>query len=147
MIQSNNMTEVEFAGKTRGHFLMARGVRQGCPASSFLFGMAFDPIFRWLHDSVIPRDPPAQDFLQPAPCAYADDFAVAASSFRSLMTALSPSASILTIGSVVGYSTATTAVKNYWSGSEQTSRSVRYAKYVGTMIGPEGYLHRWTAPR
>ena len=24
---------------------------------------------------------------------------------------------------------------------------VKYAKYVGTMIGPEGYIHRWTAPR
>ena len=23
----------------------------------------------------------------------------------------------------------------------------KYAKYAGTMIGPEGYLHRWTAPR
>ena len=22
----------------------------------------------------------------------------------------------------------------------------RYAKYVGTMIGPDGYIHRWTAP-
>ena len=69
---------------------MARGVRQSCPASGFLFTMAFDPIFRWLHDSIIPRDPAAPDFLQPAPCAYADDFAVAASSFRSLMPTLSP---------------------------------------------------------
>ena len=24
---------------------------------------------------------------------------------------------------------------------------VRHAKYVGTMIGPNGHLHRWTAPR
>ena len=24
---------------------------------------------------------------------------------------------------------------------------VKYAKYVGSMVGPEGYLHRWTAPR
>ena len=24
---------------------------------------------------------------------------------------------------------------------------VRYAKYVGTMIGADGYIHRWTAPR
>ena len=23
----------------------------------------------------------------------------------------------------------------------------RVAKYVGAMIGPDGYLHRWTAPR
>ena len=24
---------------------------------------------------------------------------------------------------------------------------VRHAKYVGTIIGPDGYPHRWTAPR
>ena len=39
---------------------------------------------------IITRNPAAPDFLQPVPCAYGDDFAVAASSFRLLMTALSP---------------------------------------------------------
>ena len=24
---------------------------------------------------------------------------------------------------------------------------VRFAKYVGTMIAPDGHIHRWTAPR
>ena len=24
---------------------------------------------------------------------------------------------------------------------------VKYAQYFGTMIGPEGHIHRWTAPR
>ena len=24
---------------------------------------------------------------------------------------------------------------------------VKYAKYVGTMIGLDGHIHRWTAPR
>ena len=38
----------------------------------------------------IPRNPDGLDFLQPAQCAYADDLAVAASSFRGLMTALAP---------------------------------------------------------
>ena len=42
-IHVDSNTEVEFAGKVRGHFFMARGVRQGCPASGFLF--ALDPIF------------------------------------------------------------------------------------------------------
>ena len=45
MISSDSMTEVEFAGKARGQFLMARGVRQGCPASGFPFTMAFNPFF------------------------------------------------------------------------------------------------------
>ena len=77
-IKRNSITHVEFAGTERGQFLMARGVRQGCLASGFLFAMAFDPIFRWL------------DFLQLAQCAYADDLAVASSSFRELMSALAP---------------------------------------------------------
>ena len=64
---------------------MAREVRQGCPASGFLFAMAFDPIFRWLQESNIPRIPDNLDFLQVAQCAYADDLAVASSSFRELM--------------------------------------------------------------
>ena len=37
--------KVEFAGKARRQILMARGVRQGCPVSEFLFTMAFDPFF------------------------------------------------------------------------------------------------------
>ena len=72
---------------------MARCVRQGCPVSGFLFAMAFDPNFGWLQDTIIPRNPAAPDFLQPVPCAYADDFAVVASSFRLFMTALSLSPS------------------------------------------------------
>ena len=52
--------------------------------------MAFELIFRWLQDTIIPNNPAGTDFLQPSPCAYADDLVVAASSFRLLMTALSP---------------------------------------------------------
>ena len=81
---------VEFTGTTPKQFLMARGVRQGCPASGFLFAVAFDPIFRCLQDAIIPRNPAGLDFLQPVQCAHADDLAVAASSFRDLMTALAP---------------------------------------------------------
>ena len=46
--------------------------------------MAFDPIFRWLQETLI------LEFLQPAQCAYADNLAVASSSFRVLMIALAP---------------------------------------------------------
>ena len=60
---------------------MARCVRQGCPASGFLFAMAFDSIFRWLQETIIPRNPDNLNFLQPAQCAYADDLAVASSSY------------------------------------------------------------------
>ena len=64
--------------------------RQGCPASGFLFAMAFYPIFRCLHGSMIPMNPGDPKFLHPLPRAYADDFAFAAPSFLSLMPALSP---------------------------------------------------------
>ena len=90
MIYCNSNTHVEFARKSRGHFLMARSVRQGCPTSGFFIAMSFDRIFRWIQDAIIPKNPGAPDFLQPVPCAYADDIAVAASSFRHSMTALSP---------------------------------------------------------
>ena len=87
-IERDSTTHVEFAGAERGQFPMARGVRQGCPASGFLLAMAFDPIFRWFQESIIPRNLDNLDFLQLAQCAYADDLAVASSSFRELMFAL-----------------------------------------------------------
>ena len=89
-IYFDSTTRVEFAGMTRGQFLMARGVRQGCPARGFLFAMAFDPIFGWLQDAIIPRNPAGLDVPQPAQCACEDDLAVAAASFRDLMTNLAP---------------------------------------------------------
>ena len=79
-IYRDSTTHVEFAGATRG---------QGCPASRFLFAMTLSS-FRWLQESVIPRNPDGLDFLQPAQCACADGLAVAASSFRCLMTAQAP---------------------------------------------------------
>ena len=78
----DSTTYVEFAGLTRGQFVMARRVRQGCPASGFLFAMAFDPIFRWLQDAIIPRTLPAWTFYsQLSARTHADDLAVAAFSF------------------------------------------------------------------
>ena len=55
LICCDSATHVETAGKNRGQFFMARGVRQGCLASGFLFAMANDPIFRWLQDTIIHR--------------------------------------------------------------------------------------------
>ena len=69
---------------------MARVVTQGCPASGFLLAMAFDPVFRWLQDSIIPRKLAGLDFPQPAQCVCADDLAVVAPSFLGLITALAP---------------------------------------------------------
>ena len=161
MIYYNSTTHVEFAGRTRGQFFMARVFRQGCKASGFLFAMAFDPIFRWLENTTIPRNPAAPDFLQPVPCAYADDFAVAASSFRLLMAALSPAFEVVdeTAGLNLNHrkccwvqygSESCQSLLDWVSANCQEFRElkkVKYARYVGTMIRPEGHVHRWTVPR
>ena len=140
---------------------MARGVRQGCPASGFSFAVAFDPIFRWLEDTIIPRNPAAPDFLQPVPCACADDFAVAASSFRLLMTAVSLAFKVVDQTAGLNLNHRTCCWVRYGSASCQSlfdwvatnceefreMQMVKCAKYVGTIIGPEGHIHRWTAPR
>ena len=69
-IYRDSITHVEFAGATRVQFFVARGVRQGCPASGFLFAMAFDPVFRWLQETIIPGNPDNLDFLQPVQCDF-----------------------------------------------------------------------------
>ena len=62
-IYDDNTTRVELAGTTRGQLPMARGVRQGCPASGFLFAIAFDPVIGWLQEAVVPKNPVGLDFL------------------------------------------------------------------------------------
>ena len=78
---------VEFARMTRGQFFMVRDVRHGCPASGFRSHLPLAP-------AITPRNI-CLDFLQPLPCAYADEFAVAASSFRRLMTALTRASEVV----------------------------------------------------
>ena len=154
-------THVEFAGTTGWQFLMAGGVRQGCPASGFLFAMDFDPIFRWLQETIIPRNPDNLHFLQPTQFAYADDLAVAASSFRGLMTALAPAFRSVdhTAGLYLTYRKCcwpqygTEGRESLWHWLSESCEEfremkiVRHAKYVGTMIGPDGHIHRWSAHR
>ena len=137
------------SNKIRGHFAMARGVRQGCLASGFLFTMAYDPIFRWLHDAVIPRDFSLAACLQPTPCAYVNDFAVDAPCIRMYMPAIAPA--FRTIDRVTGMNLNCKSVTGFSMGSRQLSRFgdmkiTRLAKYDGAMIGPSGYLHCRAAP-
>ena len=156
-----SIIHVEFAGVERGHFLQARGVRKGCSASGFIFAMTFDPIFRWLQESNIPRNPDNLEFLQPAQCAYAHDLAVASFSFRGLMTALAPV--FRSVDSIAGLNLyygkccwvqyGTEGCESLWHWVSENcyefseAQIVRHAKYVGTMIVTDGHLHRWTAHR
>ena len=61
-----------------------------CLVSGFFFAMAFGPIFRCLQETIVSKSLDHLDFLQPAQCAYADDFAVDSSSFREMISALAP---------------------------------------------------------
>ena len=172
MIYCNSTTHVEFAGRTGGQFpwpvASDKVVRRMDSYSQWLLipssvgsRTRSDPTFRSLHISIIPRNPAAPDFLQPVPCAYADDFAVAASSFRLLMTPLSPAFKVVDQNAGLNLKHLTCCWVQYGSESCQslsdwvaTNREefremkiFKYARYVGTTIGPEGYFHRWTAPR
>ena len=118
--------------------------------------MAFDPIFRWLQESVIPRNVGNLEFLQPAQCAHADDVAVASSSFGELMFALAPSfRSIDCIAGLnlnyrkccwVQYGNEENDSLRTWISENceefREMHIVRHAKYVGTMIVPNG-LSPW----
>ena len=147
-VNNDSTTHVEFAGD---NFLIARSISQGCPASGFLFAMAFDPIFRWLQEVVIPRNSDTLYFLQLVQCAFADDLAVA--------TALAPA--FHSVDHIVGHSL--NCRKSCWvqygTGERESLRTwisencgefremeiARHAEYVGTMIGPDGRIHLWTA--
>ena len=48
---------MEFAGKARGYFPIARKGRQGCLADGFFMIVALDSTFRWLHELVTSRGP------------------------------------------------------------------------------------------
>ena len=83
MISKDSTTALDCAGQVKGHFAVATGVWKGYAPVAFFFMKAFDTIFRWLHNTVIPKDLPA--WLQLTPCADIDDVAVAAPSFQTLM--------------------------------------------------------------
>ena len=83
-IAKQSKSKVQRNGKRNAKFCEL-GVRQSCPASGFFFAMTFDS-----KSQLSQRTPDNLEFLQPSQCAYADDLAVASSSFRGLMSALAP---------------------------------------------------------
>ena len=77
-------TQVEFAGKTCGYFLWPGASDKVVQrTASYLQWrlILFSRAPRLYH----PKKPSLPDFLQPSPCACADDFAVTASSYQSLI--------------------------------------------------------------
>ena len=112
--------------------------------------LAFFLQFRWHQESIIPRNVGNLEFLQPAQCAYADDPAVASSSFRELLFALAPA--FRSIDCIAGLNLnfrkccwvqhgteEHDSLRTWISENCEESREmqiVRHAKYVGAMIGP-----------
>ena len=114
-------------------------------------------------------------FLQPAQCAYANDLAIASLSLRELMVVLAPALRSIECvaglnqnfrkccwvqhGNDELVSLRTWISENCEEIREMQMRTwisetfeeiremqiVRHAKYVGTMIGPHGHLHRRNA--
>ena len=89
-IYSDSTTHVKFAGAARGQIPYGQRCETGLSSEWLPLCDGLWPIFRWLQEVVILRNPDILEFLQPTQCAYADDLAVAASSFRDLLTALAP---------------------------------------------------------
>ena len=154
-----SITHVDFVGARRRQFLMARGVRQGCLANGFLFAMAFDPIFRWLQESIILMNVDNLESLQLTQRPYIEDLAIASSSFRELMFARAPA--FRTIDCIVGSNLnfrnccwVQTGNEDHDSRRTWSRKIVKNSvkcrlfdtpKDVGTMTVPDGHLHRWTA--
>ena len=157
----DSITSVEHAGAARGQFAMMRGVRQGCPASGYLFTMAFDPVYSWLMSAVLPPEPHRPWFLHRCACAYADDFALAAASLgESLPTVADAFTTIETVTSRslnhkkchwIQYGNLAIPQFSEWVGTlVPVFRQMQikdHARYLGVEIGPGAAAHRWTKAR
>ena len=116
--------------------------------------MAFDPNFRWFQELIIPRNPDSLEFLQFAECAQANDLAVASFSLRGFKSALAPGISFcgfhcwphlncrkccwVHYGIEEPDSLRTWILENF--GEFREMQSVRHAKFVATMIIPDGHI-------
>ena len=117
-IFNEGTSAVEHASQVRGHFALAGGVWPGCLASAFFFSRR--PKALSSDGSMMKSSPGTVCFpeiLHPTVCASADDFAVAAPSFRALMPII-----VLTITrSAVGYNMGRCETLSDWN-CDQLSR-------------------------
>ena len=140
---------------------MLRGVRQGCPASGYLFTMAFDPVFRWLLSSAIPPEGCRPWFLQRCACAYADDFVLAAASLRESLPIVAGAFAIIDRVTVMShnyhkchwiqYANLTSPQLAEMVGTHvpyfQPMQVSDHAKHLGVVIGPGAPAHRCAKAR
>ena len=135
---------------------MIRGVRQGCPASGYLFTMSFDPVFRWLITYVLPPEAHRPCFQHRTAFAHADDLALANAYLRESLPIVA--GAFATIDQVTGvrlnyrechwiqYGNMSSRQLAAWISAHvpvfQQMQINNYAKYLGVMIGPGGAAHR-----
>ena len=135
-----------------------RGVRCGCPASGFLFTMAFVPVYRWLRSAALPPELHRPWFVQRCACAYADDVALAP--IRPLCVSPSRQWQMLSRLFILSQVWPSNTKKCHWTqyrnlSIPQLSEWVGthgmqindHAKYLGIEIGPSAANHRWTKAR
>ena len=108
-----------------------------------------------------PQNRSLSECFHPSTCAYADDVSFAAASLRNIVLVIAPTfrpIEVITGMNLnhkkcfwVQHGTHTCEALSEWTaiycfdfGGKRIAKS---AKYIGTMIGLEGSLHRWTAPR
>ena len=121
-------------------------------AASF-FAMAFDPIFRWLKESIFQGTPTTWNFCSLLSALTLTISLLLHSLFESWclrwhqhsVLSIALLASTLIFVSTVGFRMAPKNVN--LCGRFREMQIVRHAKYVGTIIGPHGRFHRWTAAR
>ena len=112
--------------------------------------MAFDPIFRWLQDAIIPTNPVCLDSSQSAQYAYADDIAVAASSFRDLLTVLAPA--FRSVDQIAGVTLKYRKCCWVQYGVERRDCLLDWLSddcevFRKRHMPSTRHIHRWTAPR
>ena len=143
-IYDDSTTHVEVAGTTRGQFLVARGVRQGCPASGFLFCNGFSTL-----SSDGSKRQSSQGILTTWICCSQPN-ALTLTAFLSVDHIAGLNSNYRKCCGVQNGSEGRESLLHWLSDNCEEFREMqiaRHAKYVGTVIGPDGFIHRWTAHR
>ena len=138
----DSTTHVELAGMTRGEFLMARCVRQGCPAS-FRAHLPLAPGRNHSKEACWPRLPTAGSVrVCKRPCS-GSRFSNSGSNHWLNLNCRK------CCWVKCGRERCESLLNRVATNCEEfrEMKAVKYAMYVGTMIGLEGHAHRWTALR
>ena len=155
-VYRDSIPHVEFAGAPRGQFRMSSGVRQGCPASGFLFAtldlqMASTGCYseKSTHSGLVATCPMCMCRRPSCGCSVFSGLDDCARSGISIRGSYCWPQSELSEMLWVQYGTEEHESLWHWVSENcgEFCEMQIVAKKIGTMIVLDGYLHRWTAPR